>query len=125
MNRRQLLVKTSMGTIALFLPGCGFLQSPLPIDQLNFPQAMAFIQDNENIEALGLKYLELFPEENGEQRLARNIISSQGESDDFQTVISNKIQEDFETGAIVQIDGWLLSRTEARQCALFALSKNP
>ena len=32
-----------------------------------------------------------------------------------------RIREDFATGRTVQVDGWLLSRTEARLCALAAL----
>ena|ERR1700712_3402780 len=33
-------------------------------------------------------------------------------------------KEDFATGKIVQIQGWLLGKTEARQCALFSLRRH-
>jgi len=35
--------------------------------------------------------------------------------------IDQKIKEDFEKGDVVTVKGWILSVTEARQCALFAL----
>jgi len=34
---------------------------------------------------------------------------------------NTKTVEDFNTGQTVIINGWVLSRTEARQCALFAI----
>jgi len=35
--------------------------------------------------------------------------------------MQQKVTEDYESKEIVMIDGWLLSVTEARQCALFSL----
>jgi hypothetical protein len=35
--------------------------------------------------------------------------------------ISSVIHDDFEKGRTVVLNGWILSLTEARQCALFSL----
>ncbi len=39
-------------------------------------------------------------------------------------MMSEKVQADFDNGETVVVRGWVLSRTEARQCALFSLT-NP
>ena len=36
--------------------------------------------------------------------------------------IANQVRSDFANGAILDVDGWLLSITEARVCALICLS---
>ena len=41
----------------------------------------------------------------------------------FAESLEKKIKTDFETGNIVLVDGWVLSISEARQCALFSQSK--
>ena len=37
--------------------------------------------------------------------------------------LAKKIQQDFQQDKTVVVDGWVLSRTEARQCALFSLTE--
>ncbi len=39
-------------------------------------------------------------------------------------MLKNEIKQDFETGKIVIVKGWVLSITEARQCALYSLSES-
>jgi hypothetical protein len=36
--------------------------------------------------------------------------------------IDDTVHEDFAAGRTVVVDGWVLSVTEARQCALFSLA---
>jgi hypothetical protein len=36
-------------------------------------------------------------------------------------MLENKVENDFKTGKIAVIKGWVLSLTEARQCALFSI----
>ena len=45
-------------------------------------------------------------------------------SSDLQSAasIDDQIRDDFESGRITVVDGWLLSVTEARQAALFSLT---
>ena len=37
---------------------------------------------------------------------------------------ADAIGTDFATGNVVQLDGWILSRTEARHCALYSLLRS-
>ncbi len=60
------------------------------------------------VRAIGARYREMHPAEDD----ARVLVDAIG---------ARRVREDFERGRTVVIDGWLLSTTEARQCALFSL----
>jgi hypothetical protein len=38
--------------------------------------------------------------------------------DDLRSLVATRVREDFDAGQTVQVDGWILSCTEARLCAL-------
>jgi hypothetical protein len=42
--------------------------------------------------------------------------------DDLRAAVAVRVREDFEAGDTVQVDGWILSCTEARLCALAAIA---
>ena len=42
-------------------------------------------------------------------------------SADVQLYFGKKTKEDFDNDQTVVVDGWVLSKTEARQCALYSL----
>lgn len=78
---------------------------------------------------IGRIYLAQCPEEHGVPALTRLILSSMslGEREaialDRQvlaTTLTSRVRADFEKGETVEIDGWILSRTETRLCALWA-----
>jgi hypothetical protein len=48
--------------------------------------------------------------------------SSKSGSAELSKWIANKVQEDFINQRIVAVNGWILSETEACQCALLSLS---
>ncbi|CAN0409332.1 unnamed protein product, partial [Laminaria digitata] len=40
----------------------------------------------------------------------------------LKTSISKQVQADFAFGHTIQLNGWILSQTEAQQCALYSLT---
>jgi hypothetical protein len=77
---------------------------------------------------IGRVYLAKCPEEAGASALTPLILSSLSleEGDvaglEFQALsakVAMRVRSDFEQGDIVDIDGWILSRTETRLCALW------
>ena len=48
------------------------------------------------------------------------ILSIKASDKEVESFINNKIHTDFEKNDIVTVKGWVLSLTEARQCALFS-----
>ncbi|MDH5368225.1 MAG: hypothetical protein OEW67_14675 [Cyclobacteriaceae bacterium] len=83
------------------------------------PQSLSLIWDTETITSIGSKYLQQYPDENNKQTLVKKIVKNISGSDEVVIQKLNKqIKKDFEIGNTVLIDGWILSKTEARQCAL-------
>jgi hypothetical protein len=76
----------------------------------------------ESAAIIGKAYLDMFDEERSTEVLARELrktLCSDREMIDT-TALLSKIRSDFTEGNLVRIHGWLLSRTEARLCALRA-----
>jgi len=72
---------------------------------------------------IGHRYLQSFPQERNRALLERAITGEQQLYDarQLRTLLAHKREHDFSTGDIAVVDGWVLSRTEARACALIAL----
>jgi len=73
--------------------------------------------------ALGGSYLELFPQERNCAFLRTAIIGSKRPRDvnHLRALLAERREHDFRTGDVAIVDGWVLSRSEARACALIAL----
>lgn len=74
---------------------------------------------------LGQCYLTLFPEEANYDWLTKIILpnySTHSDSRILKQTLKIQRQKDFYEGNTVMLDGWILSRTEARLCALLALT---
>jgi hypothetical protein len=132
MQRRTFVELTSMAVASTFLPffGCS---SPDPALQrkLSLPTTLATINNPTTIAEVGKAYMEQVPGENSPESLIdKLLISFNGEiipetadSLTLQKMMSQKVQADFDNGETVVVRGWVLSRTEARQCALFSLTQ--
>jgi hypothetical protein len=72
---------------------------------------------------IGRHYLQSFSQETNCAFLKSAIIGETQLQDPRQlrTLLAQKREHDFRTGDIAIVDGWVLSRTEARVCALMAL----
>ena len=72
---------------------------------------------------IGTRYRAAVPGENTVTALRNAISSSQRQ---FLWIrrrgIDEQVRDDFAAGRTIVISGWVLSRTEARQCALYSLS---
>ncbi len=72
---------------------------------------------------LGSVYREQTPGERSEKELL-SLLPAQDETsnDALLAEIRKEIKLDYENDNVICIDGWILSKTEARQCALFSLN---
>ena len=90
------------------------------------PQFLSHIFDAKTMLETGQAYLKQVPDENNKSKLADLLInnSSVASSSNAKTVyaiLDKKVKQDFETNKIAVVNGWVLSITEARQCALYSL----
>lgn len=89
----------------------------------------SLFSDPARARAVGMEYLRTVAVESDPPRLRRLIMTRLGLAERplppperLRAEIARGIREDFAAGQTVQVAGWILSRTEARVCALVALS---
>lgn len=116
MQRRQFLSMTVLAGLA-----CAQAAAARPSTALATPGLLALLGDRDAVEALGCRYRQLVPAEDDPQVLARAVAPSRATGRDLDAWIAHRIAQDFAAGHTVTINGWILSVTEARQCALFSL----
>ena len=80
------------------------------------PSLQGLFGDNRRIRELGKAYRRSHPGEDDIATLVALITANAPDAD-----LDLKVSRDFEQDDTVQLQGWILSRTEARQCALFSL----
>ncbi len=123
MDRRQFL--EIGGTSALALPLAGSIawigSSPRPA--LGRPAMLSRVADQSLTRDLGRQYRRAFPEEDSTAALTEILMRSTAGEDgsDLPARLQARVQRDFAGGRTLVLDGWVLARTEARQCALFSL----
>ena len=94
---------------------------------------LAVFGDIESARVVGAEYLRRWPAEKDLDRLVDEVSSpvpgvgqpstlkSGDGTDSYWAIIDWNKRRDFEAGRLAEIDGWLLSRTEARLCAIAAM----
>ncbi len=131
MKRRSFIYLSVAGTLALGVPGIGCRQKNEQLTKLLAqPKFLSHICDEKTLKEIGKAYKEQFPSEHKESKLTDLLMTDDAGKPIAQTSdqaaidakMEKKIKEDFEQGEIVVVKGWVLSATEARQCALFSLS---
>ncbi|MBK6965326.1 MAG: hypothetical protein IPH20_15680 [Bacteroidales bacterium] len=124
MERRNFILLAAGGMAALAIPTWFYTFGPMSKDNLlSTPDLLSTIWDNHTIAKAGSEFLQKDIGENTEAALT-DLISKQVSSNPFmlKEELNQLIAEDFKNDRIVMLDGWLLSVTEARQCALFSLT---
>jgi hypothetical protein len=120
MKRRRFVIVLSVLFLSVVLFVIVKYYRKLTTPPLANPELLSLILDYKTIRTIGGKYRTKFPKEDNERMLTSYLTGNL----DFQisgSSLSTRILKDFEEGKIVIIDGWVLSVTEARQCALFSM----
>lgn len=93
---------------------------------------LAALPPSEGWRGVAESYLRAFPAERKADTLRRLLSTGNGISTDIGTgpesadpldLLRRQIQGDFTAGEVVQVGGWLLSKTEARLAALRSLAE--
>ena len=120
MNRRQ---------FSLTLVGYSLLGWSGLVQSSSVPSATAIVTSwfthYESAVNLGQCYLTMFPEEANYDWLTKITLPNYPTYSDsriLKQTLKIQRQKDFYEGNTVMLDGWVLSRTEARLCALLALA---
>jgi len=128
MNRRVFVKLGIFSAGAMILPMLNCRSNDQYNVLLHQPTFLSLICDENALREIGLAYRKLKPDEEKKNRLVSILtaesgdkkLSSKASYNDVELFINNKIQADFEKNETVTVKGWVLSLTEARQCALFS-----
>lgn len=93
------------------------------------PKLLSRLCSNETLRLLGHAYLEMSPGEKNRDTLmitlyGRVVKAESLQQQDIRLLreqSEGSIKEDFAVGRTIVLDGWILSVTEARQCALYSI----
>ncbi len=125
---RRLFVKLSAFTaLVLTLPLAQSCNSSLKEIAVAQPFLFSHLVDAKTIKEAGADYLKKHPVENDQQKLSKLLLGGKefaalGE-DEIRAMLDEQVTADFIAGKVIAISGWVMSQTEARQCALYSLLK--
>ena len=132
-DRRQFLTTTLWGGLFAFARPCrawAILTAQRKGSTLG-PGLVQLLRHKESARIIGLEYLRGAPQEAHVQTLI-DLLSSdftqspigphKSDTTRLREFLRLQTQQDFEAGRIVRLQGWMISVTEARLCALVALA---
>jgi hypothetical protein len=128
MKRRTFVWFSALATASLYIPATGCKSGARRLNKsAALPQFLAHICDEKTILEIGNAYKKNWPGESNAAHLTQLIltdstgsaIAETGDPNNVQALLQQKIAHDFETDETIIIKGWVLSKTEARQCALY------
>jgi hypothetical protein len=123
MDRRQFLRLTGATAVAIGSSGCS-AGPEYDVRSLAQPELLATLGAGP-VRAIGSRYRSVTPKERDADSLRAAILESRPMRARLLPAssppISSVIHDDFQKGRTVVLNGWILSLTEARQCALFSL----
>jgi len=133
MKRRTFVRLATVTTAALYFPNlhCRAIDSAMA-RVLSRPVELQHICDAKTIHDIGLAYQHQVAGETGKSTLINLLavdsnnqpIDERADSGLVASLVAKKVQQDFDQNKTIVVDGWVLSVTEARQCALFSLIEN-
>lgn len=130
MKRKTFLLTTGVAVLAVAsVPVIKYyLNGTKSYDPLIMPQELGNFCDEKTIREIGKRYREQMPMENEKVKLQQILLTDKNgklidASDKYAVteLLDKKILEDFVNYNIHILNGWVISTTEARQCALFSL----
>ena len=124
MKRHNFILLSGVGLAAAAMPAVVLQSCKINYDSsLAKPQQLTFIWDKETMIEAGKAYQQQFPGENSERKLVKLLKEDIPEDNATSSDLEQKIIDNYKKDKTVLLDGWILSVTEGRQCALFALKQ--
>ena len=126
MKRRRFLELTALGAAGVSLPAARHLAGRSdPWHAYARPTLLALLGDRRDVQAIGTAYRQAVPEESTAGALVAAIDAERPAASEAGDGLTDRLDRqtraDFDHGRTVVVRGWVLSVTEARQCALHSL----
>jgi hypothetical protein len=118
-RRKFVLLSSALGT-AVVLKAFASFNTELNPELISGANSLDLIWNHNTLRDIGLKYRDLFPTENISETLVNSLSTDFIDEFSMRLELEKRITKDFENDQIIILDGWLISLTEARQCALYS-----
>lgn len=118
LDRRRFIQLTALGVIGSVAETACARDNTSTLAHLQLVEVLG----EDRVRQIGERYRATTPAEDNPEKL-RDAISRGGGFHLYRTTIDDQINDDFKNGRTVLVDGWILSVTEARQAALFSLTR--
>lgn len=126
MKRRTFILSSSF--VAAVIPVAYYFKKNKwkKTDAVSLPYFLSTVCDEAALKAIGNAFLKQRPAENSKKILKAAILSGARVAKDDETAIAefiiSKITADFKNNNMLLAEAWVITETEARQCALFSLT---
>jgi hypothetical protein len=127
MKRREFIGMVAVGVAGAVLPVAARDGNSVAT-ALARPKLLEIVHDDRIVLELGRRYREVAPTEDNAETLMNAIAvepssfaAAPPEAAALREQVDAQVLRDFAAGRTVTLHGWILSVTEARQCALFSL----
>jgi len=124
---RRAVLAALLGGGAVVATGTAYVAISGGDDGPDTDAAPAEVPPDDALAALGRRYLRDHPDEADAAVLLAALPALGGAVPDDPTtqlaVLRDQVAADYESGAVVEVDGWILALTEARAAALYALDR--
>lgn len=116
MRRRYLLKLAAVAPLAALVP-------TVLLESRTDAALAAALPHGDSARAIGQRYLAAFPAEADAARLRSSLFTdvAPGDAATMRRHLKSRVQRDFTDGETVELDGWILARSECRACALLSL----
>ena len=125
MERRTFIKLSSFTASAIYITQFESCKPGAQTITLSQPQFFSHFVNEDVIKQAGANYLKLVPAESNKEKLIsvlmENVSAASSDIVALESAMDKKIQNDFDNRNTIIVNGWILSVTEARQCALFSL----
>jgi hypothetical protein len=128
-KRRKFIWLSGAGIAAATLPWLTSCQSSQWTSVLSVPSILGQFCSKTELMTIGNSYIERVPQESKISTIEKKLLKGDDENTfepqsekSLQDFISKMSERDFSTGQTIILKGWVLSKTEARQCGLFFLT---
>jgi hypothetical protein len=128
MKRRTFIATTTIAAIGL--PVAYYIKKRISKgNPVTTTALLSHFCDERELKEIGAAYRTLVPAENEKQKLTDLILTTTdgkklnaSDWSHIEDLVSQKVHEDFLNHKVIIVKGWVISTTEARQCALFSLT---